>query len=116
MKDSDGYRNDSSVVAIGCVDFIFPADTSSSGEQKLKLQVRCFKKVSLAFKAPFDSSEIGLYHCEGGLEDRILQIPFSDLKYKCFATPKKLPASASIDPKEAKQSWICQMIRHSDLY
>jgi hypothetical protein len=115
LKDSAGYRNATSIVAIGCIDFIFP-DTSSSGEQGLKLQVRCFKKVSLAFKAPFNSSEIGLYHCEGGLEDRILQIPFSDLKYKCFAIPKKLPARAPIDPKEVQQSWICQMIRHSDFY
>ena len=108
------YCNEESVIPVACVDAIY--QDNEAGKRSLKVEVRRFKEVKLSFTAPFDSSEIGSYHCQGGLETESLEIPFTDITQKCFMFPMKLPAVVKAQPDLPEQSWICQLIKHADLY
>ena len=107
--------NQKSVAAIGCINRIY-VDTTGDGNKILMLEVKRFEQSSLSFTYPFDSSSIGSFHCQGGLESEILKVKFTDIVYKCFLFPMKLPAIATVVPENPDQSWICQVIKHADLY
>jgi hypothetical protein len=87
-----------------------------SGGFALKCEGKLFKTVKLSFTHPFDSSCIGNYFCENGLNDDIIQFDFSEITQKCFMFPMKMPSIAELSPSNPQQKWFCQYIRHSNLY
>jgi hypothetical protein len=82
----------------------------------LKCEGKLFKKVKLSFTHPFQSKEIGNYQCEEGLGDKSIKFDFAEITHKCFMFPMKMPSIQTVEPSNKNQTWICQFIKHSDLF
>jgi hypothetical protein len=95
---------------------IFCVDHYLYVDDRLKVRGRLFKEVTPTFKMPYSSSDIGNYFCKNGLEDKVIIVDFTDVVGKFFAFSLIMPSKVPIDPANAKQRWIMQIISHSNMY
>lgn len=109
-------KRNSRLANICCITRFFLEPLPSGGGFAVKCQGKLFKTVKLSFTHPFKSEEIGNYLCEDGLNTESIQFDFSEISQKCFMFPMKMPSIEEVAPSNPKQTWICQVIRHSNLY